>query len=104
MNNNFGLDEYTIRIITDYFKQNPYIEKVKIYGSRAKNTYKQGSDIDFAIWLSNGGKIATVNWDLNELYLPYKFDTSDYNTTSQNLKKSIDEEGIIFYERQQNNV
>ena len=50
MKNNFGLPQRTIDELISYFKNKPEIELVKIFGSRAKNTSRNGSDIDFAIW------------------------------------------------------
>ncbi len=51
MNNKFGLPERTIRELLEYFESKPKIERVA-YSSRAKDTYKVGSDIDFAVWTS----------------------------------------------------
>ena len=97
---NFGLSERTINELTDYFKSNPYVEKVKIYGSRAKGNYRNGSDIDFAVWLSEGGKSSVILWDLDVLPTPYKFDVTDYKAlTHEGMKKSIDTDGKIFYEK-----
>ena len=99
MSNSFGLPERTINELLEYFKTKPEIQKVVIYGSRAKGTYKNGSDIDFAIWSNedNTSKIAT---ELDELPTPYMFDVTDYKTLShENLKKSIDKDGIVFYKR-----
>lgn len=42
----FGLNEQSIRIITDILKKYPEIEQAIIYGSRAKGNYRIGSDID----------------------------------------------------------
>ena len=50
MNNNFGLSARTINELLNYFKSKSEIELVKIYGSRAKGSFHNGSDIDFAIW------------------------------------------------------
>ncbi len=44
----FGLPQATIDLLRDYFLHIPKIEKVVIYGSRAKGKFEQGSDIDFA--------------------------------------------------------
>ena len=43
---NFGLPQRTINELIEYFKSKPEIEKVVIFGSRAKRNYKNGSDID----------------------------------------------------------
>ena len=99
MSNKFGLPERTIKELLEYFESKPEIEKVVVYGSRAKGTYKNGSDIDFAIWSDkdNTSEIAT---ELDELPTPYMFDVTDYKKLShENLKKSIDSDGIVFYKR-----
>ena len=99
MNNKFGLSERTIKELLEYFKTKSEIEKVVVYGSRAKGTYKNGSDIDFAIW-SDEDNISKIATELDELPLPYMFDVTDYKIlTHENLKKSIDIDGIIFYKR-----
>jgi len=99
VNNKFGLPERTIKELLEYFKSKPEIEKVIIYGSRAKGTYKNGSDIDFAIWTTNGS-IAQIAAELEDLPTPYMFDVTDYNTLShENLKKNIDTDGIVFYKK-----
>lgn len=98
MNNNFGLPEKIITELLEYFKNKPEIEKVVIYGSRAKGTYKNGSDIDFAVWTNN--EISGIAAELDELPTPYMFDVTNYKTLShENLKKSIDKDGIEFYKR-----
>ena len=98
--NDFGLPERTINELLAYFKQNPYVETVKIYGSRAKGNYRNGSDIDFAVWLKDGGRISYIKWDLEELPTPYKFDVTDYETlTHEGMKNSIDTDGKLFYKR-----
>lgn len=96
---NFGLPEKTVNELVDYFKSVSQIEKVVIYGSRAKGTYKNGSDIDFAIWSENdiSSKIA---FELDELPTPYKFDVVNYNSiTYEGLKNSIDKYGKLFYQK-----
>lgn len=97
----FGLPERTVKELTEYFKTKPDIEKVLIYGSRAKGTYKTGSDIDFAIWTDAHDKISQIAGELYDLPTPYKFDVTDYKTlTHAGMKKSIDTDGILFYSRE----
>lgn len=94
--NDFGLPERTINELLQYFKTKPEIEKVLIYGSRAKGNFKNGSDIDFAVF----GEINAVKIlsELDELSTPYKFDVTDYNKlTHEGMKKSIDNDGKLFY-------
>lgn len=96
----FGLPERTINELLEYFKTKPYIEKVCIYGSRATGLYRQGSDIDLAIWTDAHDKISVISWELDALPTPYMFDVIDYKKlTHEGMKKSIDTEGKVFYER-----
>ncbi len=98
--NDFGLPQRTIDDITGYFKSKPEIEKVLIFGSRAKGTYHTGSDIDFAVWC-DGLADYIIAGDLYELPTPYKFDVINYKTLShQGMKNSIDRDGILFYQKQ----
>ena len=96
----FGLSNEDIKIINDVFKEFPEIEKVIIFGSRALNTFKPASDVDFALkGKINLDIVAKVKRILDEERpLPYFFDIVDYNSISNpELKKHIDGHGKIFY-------
>lgn len=45
----FGLSNEVIKDISDVLKKHPNIDKVLIFGSRAKGNYTEGSDIDLAL-------------------------------------------------------
>ena len=45
----FGLSDIVIDDLKGVFKQYPNIEEVRIFGSRAKGNYSEGSDIDLAL-------------------------------------------------------
>ena len=97
---NFGLDEYTIKILSNYFSTKKELEKVLVYGSRAKGAYRRGSDIDFAI-IGKNLECVRILAELEDLPLPYKFDVVDYDTiTNPALKSDIDSDGKIFYSKQ----
>jgi len=103
MNNKFGLSERTINELLKYFQRKTEIEKVVVYGSRAKNTYKTGSDIDFAIWTDQHNKIPEILSELDELPTPYSFDVTDYKMLkNENIKTDIDNDGILFYSNETN--
>ncbi|MCP4251817.1 MAG: nucleotidyltransferase domain-containing protein [Candidatus Scalindua sp.] len=96
----FGLPQTTIDLLRGYFSHIPEIEKVVIYGSRAKETYERGSDIDFAFFSHSEedltGKLLV---ELDELSTPYLFNvTNYYKLKHQELKEHIDRAGIVFYE------
>ncbi|MBO6257138.1 nucleotidyltransferase domain-containing protein [bacterium] len=97
----FGLPERTVKELLNYFKTKPFIEKVCIYGSRAKGTYHNGSDIDFAIWTDDHDKLLRVLGELDDLPTPYMFDVTDYKAlTHEGMKKSIDTDGKLFYQKE----
>ena len=96
----FGLPERTVNELLAYFKTKPFIEKVCIYGSRAKGTYHIGSDIDFAIWTDDHENIQRIWGELDDLPTPYMFDVTDYKAlTHEGMKKSIDTDGKLFYQK-----
>jgi len=45
----FGLNESVIEKINGVFAKHPQVEKVTIYGSRTKENFKNGSDIDLTM-------------------------------------------------------
>lgn len=91
--NNFGLETKTYKLIKDLLVSFDEIEKVKIFGSRAKGNFKSNSDIDLVVY---GEKITEklllhIASELDELPTPYKFDLVDYKTVSNpNFKTEID--------------
>ncbi|CAO1661473.1 nucleotidyltransferase domain-containing protein [Salinicola sp. LHM] len=75
----FGLPESAIEAIRRVLAECPGIEKVVIYGSRAKGTFRPGSDIDLALYgdISDDDLSALMN-RLDELNTPYLFDIVRY--------------------------
>ncbi|MCS6989907.1 MAG: nucleotidyltransferase domain-containing protein [Chloroherpetonaceae bacterium] len=101
----FGLKEETIAKIQAVFEKYPEVERVVIYGSRAKGNFRQGSDIDLTLigerlTESHRAKIAS---ELDELNTPYLFDVSIYHRLrSPDLEEHIRRVGKIFYEKTAN--
>ena len=89
---NFGLPEKTIILINNLFASFDEIIEVKIFGSRAKGNFKNGSDIDFAVTGNINDKfIRHIAAQLDELSTPYKFDIVNYNDINNSaLKQNID--------------
>ena len=96
----YGLSDKTVEQINTVFSHYPTLHKVLLYGSRAKGTYKNGSDIDLtlvgdALDLPLLQKIET---EIDDLLLPYKIDLSIYDDIqNQELKSHIDRVGVCFY-------
>lgn len=97
----FGLDKKVIEDIIDILKKYEEVEKASIFGSRAKGTYRESSDIDIAIFGENlTDSIHTkIYFDIEDLYLVYKIDLINFNNIKDTdaIKQSILNEGVEFY-------
>lgn len=97
----FGLAEKKIDLVNEVFAQFPDIEKVIIYGSRAKGNFRNGSDIDLTLMGKNLNlsQLTKIELAIDELLLPYTFDISIYHHISNSeLLDHIKRVGKPFYE------
>lgn len=98
----FGLTEPVIIKIQECFLHFPQVQTAILYGSRAKGTYKEGSDIDLTLKGEqiNLKLIQQIETELDELLLPYQFDLSSYRQIdNKDLLEHIERVGQVFYER-----
>src|SRR5688572_3208977 len=73
--------------------------KIILYGSRARGDFQEGSDIDIA--LDMGSKIdsslmSSIMWDIDDSDLPILFDIVDFSKMTENMKKNILKDGVIW--------
>ena len=82
--------------IKDFAKQYD-IDKVVLFGSRARGDYKKTSDIDLAVW---GGNIPAFMLDVDEeTSTLLNFDIVNMDRAVQpELRESIAREGVVIYE------
>ena len=98
----YGLNKEIVQKINKVFVQYDQIEEIILYGSRAKDTFKPGSDIDLTL---KGKKLNLkmlnkIGLDLDDLNLPYTFDISIYNQiTNADLIEHIKRVGKVFYKK-----
>jgi uncharacterized protein len=99
----FGLKEGTIEKINSVFAQFPEVEKVILYGSRAKGNYRNGSDIDLTL-IGEGLNLDVLNkidMKIDDLLLPYSFDNSIYRQINNpDLVEHIERVGKVFYKKE----
>lgn len=74
------------------------VEKVILFGSRARGDYGRASDIDLAVY---GGEISRFALDVDEeTSTPLRFDVIDLSRDVQEeLRQAIEKEGKIIYEK-----
>ncbi|MBI9034239.1 MAG: nucleotidyltransferase domain-containing protein [Bacteroidales bacterium] len=98
----FGLKQETIAQIIEVLSHYPQIDKAIIYGSRAKGTFRLGSDIDMTL-VGEGLSLSVVyglSNEIDDLLLPYTFDISILSQISNpDLLDHINRVGIIFYSK-----
>lgn len=89
--------KFQLQQIFDKYSQ---IEKVVLFGSRARGDNKYNSDVDLCIF---GEEIthrvlAKISIDINEVTTPLSFDILSFNEISKKeLINNILEEGVIIY-------
>ncbi|MEQ6376347.1 HI0074 family nucleotidyltransferase substrate-binding subunit [Bacillaceae bacterium S4-13-56] len=98
--NMYGLTSNTFYTIINTFKKySNSIEKVILFGSRARGDYKVTSDIDLAIIFRNDNEeIHKIIDDLSEKKIIHTLDVVDYNKINNlKLKNYIDNEGKTIF-------
>lgn len=94
-----GIDENSKRKIIAVISALIPEATIYLFGSRARGTQSQWSDIDIA--LDAGEKLS--RYDIGEIKsmfeassMPYRVDIVDFHTVSDDMQKSILDEGIIW--------
>lgn len=94
---NTGVDIVVWKEI-EQFAEKYKIQKVILFGSRARGDYRRTSDIDLAVY---GGDVAAFMLDVDEeTSTLLKFDIVNMDKPVQEkLKQSIGKEGRVIYEK-----
>ena len=94
---NFGIKDTVLNEICSLAKKHG-VNKVVLFGSRARGDYRRTSDIDLA---AAGGNISEFMLDVDEQTSTLlKFDIIDLDGPMQKeLMDSIEREGIVIYEK-----
>lgn len=99
----YGLSENVLRSICNVFRCFPNITQVLLFGSRAKGTYHEGSDIDLAI-VGEGitfRQLLDMGAQIESLGLLYKVDLVDYGKNeTKPIGEHIRRVGIPIYEKE----
>lgn len=93
----FDLPERVIKDITAFALAHD-IEKVVLFGSRARGTNRERSDVDLAV---SGGDADAFYWDIKEkMHSLLSFDVVSFDSeASEDLKKEIERDGVTIYEK-----
>ena len=93
----YNLPDRIIREISS-FAQEHSISKIILFGSRARGTNTERSDIDIAVY---GGDYDHFYWDVKEkIHSLLMFDIVQADELiSEELKQEIEKDGVIIYEK-----
>jgi predicted nucleotidyltransferase len=98
----FGIDDQIWHEMNLIFKSFNNIEQVILYGSRAKGTFKPGSDIDLTLTGENisMADLKLLITRLDDMNMPYTIDLSiRKNLNHEELQKHIERVGKVIYQR-----
>jgi predicted nucleotidyltransferase len=79
------------------------IERVVLYGSRAKGNFREGSDIDLSLFTDSTftrDDLTNLANDFDDSDMPYLVDCHTYHSLkNEKLKNHIDRVGKVLYAR-----
>lgn len=103
----FGLPDATLAVIRQILAACPAVEKAVLYGSRAKGTFRPGSDIDLTLF---GDRLdlrmlTDIATRLEESSIPYQVDLSLWKLVDHAaLREHIERVGVVFYQQYEEKV
>jgi predicted nucleotidyltransferase len=98
---NHGLPDQALARLRAIFQNHSAIERVILYGSRAKGTFRPGSDIDLAVT----GDVAfeemlRIENEIDDLLLPWMIDLCRLaDVANPALVEHIGRVGVVLYDR-----
>jgi predicted nucleotidyltransferase len=96
----YGLPPSVTAMIRDVFAHHPQVTEVRLYGSRAKGNFGNGSDIDLSIMdeAVTSAQLKRIENDIDELPSPYSIDLSLFHQIDNPaLIQHILRAGKVFY-------
>lgn len=95
-----GLTVDDLAKLRNLFVKYEHIERVILYGSRAKGNFKPFSDVDITLLGDNlsHAELSQLLVDVDDLLLPYQFDISIFkNLKNADLIDHINRVGVEIY-------
>ena len=99
----YGLKDIEMAYLETLFSKNERIERVILYGSRAKGNHKPFSDVDITLVGDEltHSDLNRIILAIDDLLLPYQFDISLFHTVKNaELIDHINRRGVVIYDRE----
>lgn len=100
--NQFGIKDEELYSLKNIFSSTVEVDKVILFGSRAKGSYKPYSDLDLVLCGEDVSSTVLGNlmMDIDDLLMPYKVDLLLYNRiTNEALKHEVETFGVVIYQK-----
>ena len=99
--NDYGIKVDAYNQILEVFREIPEVERVILFGSRARGDFKKTSDIDLAVYFKGESKKLKLIRMLEDVRCILKFDVVDMNSVvNEELKKNIKNDGKEIYNKE----
>ncbi len=102
MTGQFGLSGPQLAAIRQIFSHFSDIQSVTLYGSRAMDRYRPGSDIDLMVSGTDFShqQLLKLMTELDDLLLPWRFDLCrQQDISNPELLQHINRVGCLFYQK-----
>jgi predicted nucleotidyltransferase len=88
-----------LALLQGVFRRHPEVTAVRLFGSRAKGTHAECSDIDLAVWGEvDALRAEAIAAELDELPLPYRYDVKPFAEIQlDSLREHIERVGRLVY-------
>lgn len=99
-----GLEQQPLTLLAEVFSRHPAVQRVALFGSRAKGSARHNSDIDLAIWGNlKRSELLLLQQELEQLPLPWNIDLLLYEQINDApLREHIDRLAVTLFQRQNN--
>jgi len=94
----YGINQTVFERLMEYFQSEEGIQKVILFGSRAKGTARYNSDIDLCVDYTGKQKWKVID-AIDEIVGIYSFDVLFSDSLNKEIARQIERDGIVIYER-----
>ncbi|KYO64117.1 nucleotidyltransferase domain-containing protein [Thermovenabulum gondwanense] len=96
------MDDKILKELSKIFNKYCSVQKVFLFGSRARGDYKNTSDVDIAVFSENisDREFNLLVDEINEIDTALSFDVVHFEKLKKDsLKENIIKDGVLIYER-----
>lgn len=93
------LSDHALALVRGVFQRHPEVQSATLFGSRAKGTHRENSDVDLVLTGDVPSLMAeSIAAELDELPLPYRFEVQPLaDITHPELLEHIQRVGVTIY-------